>query len=183
MSVLEKEIEDRVVQWAKKHGFLTPKVKFVEAGWPDRLFISPQGHMIFIEFKVPGQVPDMLQEYRLEQLRQRGITATWCDSSLEALVVLKAALEPTPVPGASNTADAFPIGSGPISRSRIGEDLYLSGGPQDFVLEETSESRARRGSFTSGVQSVAGRDKEVGRFQQLDLLDPSRWIEGSNACE
>lgn len=94
---LEVDIEDKVVKWAQKHKFLTPKVKFMEAGYPDRMFVSPQGHTIFIEFKRPGQKPTPIQEHRLNELQKRGIPATWCDSVLEAITILQSALEQEPL--------------------------------------------------------------------------------------
>lgn len=90
---LEVQIEDKVMKWAKREGFLTPKVKFVESGYPDRLFISPFGHTIFIEFKKPGEFPTPIQLHRIEQLTKRGVPALWVDSVLEGINVLKAALE------------------------------------------------------------------------------------------
>ena len=48
-------------------------------GWPDRLLISPQGRMVFIEFKRMGQRPRPLQEYMLERLTNMGVHAVWID--------------------------------------------------------------------------------------------------------
>jgi len=94
----EKYIEDKVVQWALKHGFLTPKVRFAERGWPDRLFLSPTGHTIFIEFKDPAITKvEPLQNYRIMELRRRGIPAFYCNNVIEGINILKAALEPSPV--------------------------------------------------------------------------------------
>jgi hypothetical protein len=115
MSVLEREIENVVVSWAKKHGFLTPKVKFAEAGYPDRLFISPKGHTIFIEFKVPGEQPDKLQYYRINELLKRGVPAYWSCDYRDAIGILEAALEPPLLPGESDPPDAEPSGGRLIS--------------------------------------------------------------------
>src|SRR6267378_1323346 len=123
MHILEREIEGKVVNWARRHGFLTPKVKFVEAGYPDRLFISPYGHTIFIEFKVPGGKPDLIQLHRIKELKDRRIPAFWVDSELGALTILKAALEPTSVPRESDPADVVPIRSGSLSRPGTREVL------------------------------------------------------------
>lgn len=142
MSVLEKEIEGKVVAWAKKQGFLTPKVKFVEAGYPDRLFISPKGHTIFIEFKVPGGKPDPLQDYRLRTLRARNIPAVWTDSVVEGINILKAALEPASVSREGDTYDAESGGSGVVLRPRFGEDIHSSGGATDPATEEDDQQGA-----------------------------------------
>src|SRR5256885_6943041 len=109
MHLLEREIENKVITWARKRGFLTPKVKFVEAGYPDRLFLSPRGHTIFIEFKVPGAKPDLIQFHRIKELRARNIPAFWVDSEFEAIRILQAAMESTSISGESNQADVVPI--------------------------------------------------------------------------
>src|SRR4051812_26232686 len=98
----ETQIENSFVLWAIDKDFLAPKVKFAEKGWPDRLFLSPFGHTIFIEFKRLGGVPDELQEYRINELKRRGIPAFCCDSVFSAIRLLQAALEPTRLPEASN---------------------------------------------------------------------------------
>lgn len=125
--ILESEIEQNVVKWARKKGFLTPKVRFAENGWPDRLFISPKGHTIFIEMKRPGEVPDPLQEYRMVELRKRGIPAFWCDTYLEALNILLAALEPETVSEASRKAIAVASVSRLVSGSRSGKNINCPG--------------------------------------------------------
>ena len=130
MSVLEKDIEIPVCNWAKKHGFLTPKVKFAEAGWPDRLFISPIGHTIFIEFKRPPFKPDRLQEYRLAQLRQRGIPAYWVDSIIEGINILKAAVEPARIPNREDSGDNVLYLDGATQKRRL-SILAESGVPAD----------------------------------------------------
>ncbi len=183
MSGLEKDIEQVVVNWAMKHGFLAPKVKFSEAGWPDRLFISPIGHTIFIEFKRPGYKPDPLQEFRLDQLRKRGIPATWCDNTVEGINILKAAVEPARLPNTSNTVTPFPSRSGSILGSGAGEDVNLSGSPKDFTLKELGLTDSHHSAAKTNVLRLAGGNPEVGRVQGDDLRNTPRESEGSNACE
>ena len=49
--------------------------------WPDRLFVSPSGAHIWIEFKQPGEFPTRLQYNRIRQLNKRNTRASWfCDS-------------------------------------------------------------------------------------------------------
>lgn len=50
-----------------------------DAGWLDRCAVLP-GVVGFIELKAPGKEPSMLQLYRIKQLTDRGIVATWTDS-------------------------------------------------------------------------------------------------------
>lgn len=136
MSVLEKDIEGTVVSWAKKHNFLAIKVRFQEAGYPDRLFISPQGHTIFIEFKRPGEKPDPLQLYRIRTLQARNIPAYVCDSSVHAISILKAAVEPEVIPEASSKAPVVASIRRAISGSGSRENLNSPRGIKDLTPEE-----------------------------------------------
>ena len=67
-------------EYAQKRGFLTPKYTVVsERGWPDRLFIDPDGWMCFIEFKQSGKPLQPIQVYRIEQLASRNIVTLVID--------------------------------------------------------------------------------------------------------
>lgn len=171
---LEVDIEDKVVQWAQRHKFLTPKVKFVEVGYPDRLFISPYGHTIFIEFKKPGEVPKPIQEHRLNQLRSRGVPAVWCDSVHEAIGILKASLE-TAVgpPSLPNEGDQASVVAGvrrAIPRPGSGEDIYGLGGVQNLAPEESRKENVDHSPQEAGPKDVARRTGEV-----VKLLRPSAY--------
>lgn len=174
MPILEREIEGKVVAWAKKHGFLTPKVKFVEAGYPDRLFISPFGHTIFIEFKVPGAKPDLIQFHRIRELQQRNIPAFWVDSEFEALNVLKAAMEPPSLPGKSDPADVVPIGSRAFPRSGAGQDVSRIGGVENFIRQGFSQAGTDRSPAQGNAEDMAGRINEVGRLRGTNFRTNTR---------
>lgn len=78
---LEKKIETKTCEYAQKHGFLTPKITVVsERGWPDRLFIDPDGWCVFIEFKQSGKPLQPIQVYRCEQLTERNMSVLVVDS-------------------------------------------------------------------------------------------------------
>lgn len=161
MSELEKDIENNVVKWAQKHGFLTPKVKFAEDGWPDRLFISPSGHTIFIEFKRRGEVPTKLQEYRISELHRRGIPATWHDTFIGAVTTLKAALEPSSVSAESDQAAPIARIGGPVPRPGTGQDVSVPSGIQNLKGEGIRQKDVDSGPSKTGLQGLAGRDPEV----------------------
>lgn len=79
--------EGRLLAWtiafAKSRGVLSIRLSFargIAAGWPDAMFLLPQGRVLFIEFKRPGAKPSPLQEHRLETLRELGFNAIWADS-------------------------------------------------------------------------------------------------------
>lgn len=67
----EREIEKRVKEYARSKGWLA--YKFTSPGHafvPDGLFISPDGVVIFIEFKQKGKKPTTMQEREHQRLRE-----------------------------------------------------------------------------------------------------------------
>lgn len=94
MRQLESRLEQRVVEEAKKRGAICFKLNNrASVGWPDRLFLFSGGRILFIEFKREGEVPRPLQHYRLQQLRDAGYDAVWCDNFDDAMVCLARAVE------------------------------------------------------------------------------------------
>ena len=71
MIMLEKQIEAAVCEYAKTKNVLVYKFTSpARMAVPDRLFIRPDGHVWFCEFKRTGQKPTPAQErehYRLHQ--------------------------------------------------------------------------------------------------------------------
>lgn len=136
MSVLEKVDENYVVEWAEKRKFICLKIRFGVRGYPDRLFISPTGHTIFMEFKRAGlkktfEQKERLQAYRLMELQSRGIPAFIVDSRIEAINILKAALESTSISTSCDTAVAGAIRRGATFGPRPRENVVLLGRDKD----------------------------------------------------
>ncbi len=78
--MLEKEIEKKIVTYAKSKDFLAYKFASPSnRSVPDRLCIGPTGNIFFIEFKREGEMPTKLQEYTFKILRARGITVAVID--------------------------------------------------------------------------------------------------------
>ena len=78
--MLEKDIERKVVAYAKSKGVLC--FKFASPGnrgVPDRILIK-NGRVLFLELKRPGQQPTALQLHVIDQLLDAGVLATWADS-------------------------------------------------------------------------------------------------------
>lgn len=71
---LEKDIEKKVVDYAKKLGCLVYKFTSpARRSVPDRLFIPPKGYaMFFIEFKRKGCKPTPAQEVEIAKIRAQG---------------------------------------------------------------------------------------------------------------
>lgn len=68
--MLEKNIETNIITYAKKQGLF--QLKFTSPsriGMPDRMFISKDGEVFFIEFKTKGKKPTKLQGYTINKLR------------------------------------------------------------------------------------------------------------------
>ena len=75
----EKKLEKKCTDHAQKRGWLAYKLSYVgRRGAPDKLFISPQGAVLFIEFKTPtGPVSD-LQQIALDKLHTRKVHCAVC---------------------------------------------------------------------------------------------------------
>ncbi len=78
---LEKDIEKKIGDFAKKHGcmylkFVSPARRAV----PDRMIITPQGVIGFLEVKAKGKKPTPLQMNEMEKLTRQCCTVTWCDN-------------------------------------------------------------------------------------------------------
>lgn len=83
MPILERYIQRKCIEYAQKNGFLCIKVTPAgQRGWPDFVFISPNGNHYYAEFKRPGEAPTKLQQHRMEQLRSRGVPAESYDNIL-----------------------------------------------------------------------------------------------------
>lgn len=156
MPVLEKVIERGVRADAEEMGYLVLKVQFFEGGYPDRLFISPKGVHVYIEFKRPGEVPEPRQNYRISELRNRNVIAFWSDNYDESILALQAVLDAPFVPEESDTAYALAGIRRAVLGSGIRKDLDRSG-----LLPDTPEQRARAKDahccpFTTSLQGLAG---------------------------
>ena len=76
----EKQVEQALVKETRQSGGMCPKlVSPGTDGMPDRLVLLPEGHMGFVEVKVPGKKPRPLQQKRHEQLRNLGYTVAVLD--------------------------------------------------------------------------------------------------------
>lgn len=78
---LEKDIEKKVCEYARSLGMLV--YKFTSPGRshvPDRLFITANGEVFFIEFKRKGKKPTEAQEVEIAKLRKQGATVYVVDN-------------------------------------------------------------------------------------------------------
>ncbi len=90
---LEKDIEQRVCQFAKELGimhykFTSPSKMSV----PDRLYILPGGRSFFIEFKRLGKHPTPSQRVEISKLQKQGATVYVIDTVEDGKRVVSAEL-------------------------------------------------------------------------------------------
>lgn len=80
----EKELEAKVVRYAKlKKVYCSKFTAPGRRGVPDRLFIS-NGRALFLELKVPGNTPTPLQHHEMAKLSAAGALVAWVDTFDEA---------------------------------------------------------------------------------------------------
>jgi len=80
-NALEKTIEGYLVKRVKEAGGVAPKwVSPGMSGVPDRIVFLPQGRIIFVELKRPGERPTPLQDRIIGMLRGLGADVRVVDS-------------------------------------------------------------------------------------------------------
>lgn len=98
--MLESGIESAANKVLSKEGWLCLKVKFHEAGYPDRLYIHLSGLHVWVEYKrnETQTEPYPLQDVRLRSLGERNIWATWTDNPHDAIAYCRSALVASGIP-------------------------------------------------------------------------------------
>jgi hypothetical protein len=72
--MLEKIVEGKVNAYAQSKGFLVYKFTSpARRAVPDRIYISPKGTVVFVEFKREGQKPTPPQEREHHRLRMQNV--------------------------------------------------------------------------------------------------------------
>ena len=78
---LEKDIEAKVIEHAKKRGCLVYKFTSpARRSVPDRMFINPDGQVWFIEFKRLGCTPTPAQAVEIAKIRAMNVVVHVVDS-------------------------------------------------------------------------------------------------------
>lgn len=139
MSILEKEIEDWAVLYSETLNYMQFKLNAIGSmGKPDRLFISPQGTHIFVEFKRKGEPLRALQRYWAIQMTIRRCLVYRCDDKEHAKRILQNHLDPAAVPIEGVVHYDATRKRWTLSGSRIGENFYLLNGKKDTEGKGTS---------------------------------------------
>jgi hypothetical protein len=132
VSLLEVDDEQRYVDWCVQEKIICEKVKFITAGYPDRLSIVPTGLHVWIEFKRRGKKPEKNQLYRIAKLRFSGALAGWTDDSRIAIAAVEAILVASRVPETWHQIAPLAIRWGLIPGSWTWENQYLFGSSKDL---------------------------------------------------
>ena len=87
--MMEKVIEKKVSEYAKKNGVISYKINSVSCrGLPDRMFLNNDGGIYFIEFKQKGKRPTELQSLKIKELQERGFKVSVIDNIEDGLNVI-----------------------------------------------------------------------------------------------
>lgn len=99
-SSVESDFGKKITEWAMAKGYNLAYVKFTGMrGWPDRIVTwgLPDGppHLIWVEWKRPGEEPRPMQKHIHKQLRGMGHDVRVYDDYRVALDEIKAEVEST----------------------------------------------------------------------------------------
>lgn len=87
--MLEKDIEGKVREYAIKKGLLVYKFTSpAKRSVPDRLFVTPNGKVFFIEFKKPGGKSTPGQVREQETLRGHNVSVFVVDNVAQGKFVI-----------------------------------------------------------------------------------------------
>lgn len=85
------KIQRKTIQYAKSIGVMVKRSYAgpgAETGWPDVEFFFPQGRVLFIEFKSPGETTKKRQLHIHSELRKLGHTVKVCDNFDDAKLAI-----------------------------------------------------------------------------------------------
>jgi hypothetical protein len=153
--LLEVDDEQKYADWCCQEQIICEKVKFVTAGYPDRLSILPTGLHVWIEFKRLGKKPEKNQLYRIGKLRATGSLAGWTDDSRIAIAAVQAILVASRLPEERYQIAAVASCWGLIPGPWFREDQYLFGSAKDLEGQRLCLQMFDRSAIASDVQGVA----------------------------
>jgi hypothetical protein len=94
---LEKDIERKIGEFAKSNSCLYLKfVSPARRAVPDRMIVTPQGVIGFLEVKAKGKKPTPLQTGEISKLTKQNCLATWCDNVEDGCEFIRKLLDKKP---------------------------------------------------------------------------------------
>lgn len=97
-STVEYSFYNKLLKWGVEEGILIEVLKLSvvgRRGWPDRMIMWQGEHVLFVEFKRPGEEPRPLQAYVHQLLRRMGFSIAVFDDTQKALDYAKAKIRAT----------------------------------------------------------------------------------------
>lgn len=74
----EQQIQSKLIKQLESEGYYVLKLSVTnKPGIPDLIAIPKNSDVKFIEVKRPGHKPRALQVYRIKELQNHGVSATW----------------------------------------------------------------------------------------------------------
>lgn len=87
--MLERVIERKIIEYAKKKNIVSYKLVSPNLrGLPDRLLITSEGIIFFIEFKQKNKKPTKLQQFQIDLLRARNCKIYIIDDILQGYKII-----------------------------------------------------------------------------------------------
>ena len=85
----ETYIESTFCEWVECHEGWHALKLLKRVGWPDRLIIGPGATAYFIEFKRPGEEPELIQEFIHDILKKLGFEIYVCEAIEQAKEIFR----------------------------------------------------------------------------------------------
>lgn len=99
-------------------------VKMQVRGWPDRMYLLPNGKVFFIEFKRPGGKLSRLQAHTIEMLKKLGHDVEVIDDAVRALEFACECLEAAQLPDGGDEVLARACRACALLRAGGGENVH-----------------------------------------------------------
>jgi hypothetical protein len=119
-STVEYRFYNELLKWGVKEGILIEVLKLNvvgRRGWPDRMILWQGEHVLFIEFKRPGEEARPLQSYIHQVLRRMGFSIAVFEDTKKALDYAQAKIRATTPPNGSPDPTDEGGGSPPLPKA------------------------------------------------------------------
>lgn len=87
----ESNVDSQCKREVERRGGVFRKLAPLVVGDPDRVALLPNGRIIFVELKRPGETPSKIQEFRHKEIRSLGFDVWVVDNVEEFCAKLDAA--------------------------------------------------------------------------------------------
>lgn len=93
LSSSEKKLEKSICKYAETFGIINFKfVSISNRGVPDRIFMTPNGYVFFIEFKSINGKCTALQEFQIKKIKKQNVDVFVVNNEEKGIEVIKQVL-------------------------------------------------------------------------------------------